>query len=155
MHSTRRKLLLPLAAASMISLPTSARALAFATRAAGGVRVRGGCAVLAAQTVRPSSSRHTARSSSWSSPRMELAVDSSPLMADATDVEPLAKTPANKLLYAPPKFTPIPYEYVDNVDPRVLRFADFLRERGRPRSQTHDTCHDTSWCLSPKSGCRA
>lgn len=110
MHSTRRKLLLPLAAASMISLPTSVRALAFATRAAGGVRVRGGCAVLAAQTVRPSSSRHTGRSSSWSSPRMELAVDSSPLVADATDTEPLTKTPANKLLYAPPKFTPIPYE---------------------------------------------
>ena len=112
MHSTRRKLLLPLAAASMISLPTSARALAFATRAAGGVRVRGGGALLAAQTVRPSpsSSRRIARSSRWGSPRMELAVDSSPLVADATDVEPLAKTPANKLLYAPPKFTPIPYE---------------------------------------------
>lgn len=50
---------------------------------------------------------------------MELAVDSSPLVADATDTEPLTKTPANKLLYAPPKFTPIPYEYLQELTVRV------------------------------------
>ncbi len=45
-----------------------------------------------------------ARRARWgSSPRMEIAVENK-----ATEM--VEKTPANKLLYAPPKFTNTPYE---------------------------------------------
>lgn len=106
MHPKTHRLLLPLAAVSMISLPTSARALAFVT---GGTvaRLKGGYAVLAGRAS-SSSNRQAWRARR---PRMELAVDSKPAETVDVVVEGLAgKTPASKLLYAPPKFTPEPYE---------------------------------------------
>lgn len=41
---------------------------------------------------------------------MELAVDSLALATDGADTGSVEKTPANKLLFAPPKFTSTPYE---------------------------------------------
>lgn len=104
MHPKTHQLLLPLAAVSMISLPTSARALAFVT---GGsvARLKGGYTVLAARASSSSNRAWRARR-----PRMELAVDTKPAETAGVGVAGVeAKTPTSKLLYAPPKFTPEPY----------------------------------------------
>lgn len=70
-------------------------------------RLKGGYGVLAARAS-SSSNRQAWRARR---PRMELAVDSKPAEIADVVVEGLAlKTPASKLLYAPPKFTPDPYE---------------------------------------------
>lgn len=41
---------------------------------------------------------------------MEHAVERKPREVDILDAVPSDKTPSNKLLFAPPKFTPTPYE---------------------------------------------
>ncbi|CAN0237168.1 unnamed protein product [Ectocarpus sp. 6 AP-2014] len=103
MYQTTGRLLLPLAAVSMMSLPSCTRAFV--------VRTRPVCAALAGRAT-STSSRHPPRRAR-SSPRMELAVD---ITAVAEVAE---KTPANKLLYAPPKFTPTPYEYLEELTVRI------------------------------------
>lgn len=41
---------------------------------------------------------------------METVVDTRNSEPIATEAEPVVKTSANRLLFAPPKFTPTPYE---------------------------------------------
>ena len=117
MQHSSHKLLLPLAVASMISFPTSVRALAFATgprcssrgavlqQALGSCSSGGGCTSRSRSSISTSCSSKRTRGLASRRPRMELALDKP---QEATVIDEI-KTPSNKLLFAPPKFTPTPY----------------------------------------------
>lgn len=130
LQPTPRKMLLPLAAASMASLPMSVRAFAFAIgprcssrgavlqQALGRCDSGGGCGTVSSSRGGDSRFSNNFRRNQyfprqgpvWRRQMMEHALEIKPREVDVLGAVSSDKTPSNKLLFAPPKFTPTPYE---------------------------------------------
>lgn len=118
MHPQTRQLLLPFAAVSMISLLACTRALAFVSRGPSGVAIRlkgVGSTAIAARLLSSSISGKNGRTSSRLGTRMDVAspavdVKTSNSSDGTANAGVVGKTPRNRLISAPPNFTPNPYE---------------------------------------------